>query len=260
MMMNDRGQSMITIYINKTYSTCRAVQLLCKITGIDTSIRFVQVSTEEMNSPKFLKNRNPMGEVPILETDQLKLTSVGSIMKYLCRRFNLNTWYPFDQLEQWSKMESMMDWYLQTVRPTCSQLNSALIIMNSAPNGHKQEMKQEIDIGVSKLNNYLNMLESYIENNGGYVTGDEPSIIDLLIACDLYELHCYGYICTTTNETISKWIDQLEELPQWRDVNSTIIEEGKAFQENRDNLQVLSKLDAFYPLNSYPDANSVEIS
>lgn len=72
---------------------CRRVVALLEEAGLDYELRRVAMEENEHLSPAYLKI-NPNHQVPTLQDGDLKMFESNAILRYLCVKHRLTSWYP----------------------------------------------------------------------------------------------------------------------------------------------------------------------
>lgn len=96
----------LVLHVSFMSPASRAVLLFCRLNAIDFEVKEYSMIKDEVNSTFYLKNVNPMGQVPVLQevdpdSGKVLFTLIESpaILKYLMTRGGKNDiprhWYPF---------------------------------------------------------------------------------------------------------------------------------------------------------------------
>ncbi|WP_445366667.1 glutathione S-transferase family protein [Methylomonas sp. BW4-1] len=86
---------MITLYDMPLSGNCHKVRLLLSLLELPYQIQAVDLRGGEQRSPDYLQ-RNPFGQVPVLDDDGLIIRDSQAILVYLAKRYGGETWWPDD--------------------------------------------------------------------------------------------------------------------------------------------------------------------
>ena len=96
----------LRIYRNLLSGHSHRVELLCSILGLPVELVDVDMSKGEHKAPRFLE-KNPLGQVPVVEDGDVRLRDSGAILVYLASLYDESgQWYPRDaivaaRIQQW---------------------------------------------------------------------------------------------------------------------------------------------------------------
>lgn len=86
---------MITLYDMSLSGNCHKVRLLLSLLALDYQTQPVDLRGGEQRGPGHLQ-RNPFGQVPVLEDDGLIVRDSQAISVYLAKRYGGENWWPDD--------------------------------------------------------------------------------------------------------------------------------------------------------------------
>ncbi|HLF96603.1 MAG TPA: glutathione S-transferase family protein [Methylococcaceae bacterium] len=86
---------MITLYDMPLSGNCHKVRLLLGFLALPYQTRPVDLVGGEQRSPDYLQ-RNPFGQVPVLDDDGLIIRDSQAILVYLAKRYGGEAWWPDD--------------------------------------------------------------------------------------------------------------------------------------------------------------------
>lgn len=86
---------MITLYDMSLSGNCHKVRLLLSLLALDYQTQPVDLRGGEQRGPDHLQ-RNPFGQVPVLEDDGLIVRDSQAILVYLAKRYGGENWWPDD--------------------------------------------------------------------------------------------------------------------------------------------------------------------
>jgi len=86
---------MITLYDMPLSGNCHKVRLLLSLLSLPYQTQPVNLVGGEQRSPDYLQ-RNPFGQVPVLDDDGLIIRDSQAILVYLAKRYGGEQWWPDD--------------------------------------------------------------------------------------------------------------------------------------------------------------------
>lgn len=162
----------------------------------------------ETRKPEWRAAFNPMGEAPVLEHGERKVTQSGVINTYLSRHFG--KFGPESEAEEYE----ILRWVLfdnHKLSGLLGPYRAMLVLLPNAPDpGVMKFLKGRIDGSAAVLESNLSQRP--------FVAGDRPTIADF---------SCAGYLFYPSDEIefnfsadypgIAAWMDRLRALPGWKD-------------------------------------------
>ena len=174
--------------------------------GIDCDIEHVALDQGAHMAPDFLQI-NPNHQVPTLVDGGVVLHESHAILRYLCRKHGLDTWYPIDPaaaawVDQW------LDW-------TQCRLGVATldIVYNTVFAGDAAD-KQAIERGHVLLLETAPIMEAALGKND-YLAGNTPTIADLAAASNITHLKLANAM--PDGPAIASWIDRMVKIKGFAD-------------------------------------------
>lgn len=151
--------------------------------------------------PEFL-DVNPNHQVPALRDGQFKIYESNAILRYICNKHHLKQWYPEDPkvrgvVDQW------LDWNQCRLSPTVIDIVLNKVFL--APDGDQEAIIR----GEAKLLELLPILAAGLEKTQ-YLAGDSPTIADLSVASNIFQLGLAG---KNVSGKIEGWYAQIRDLP-----------------------------------------------
>ena len=86
---------MITLYDMSLSGNCHKIRLLLSFLALPYQTQAVDLRGGEQRSPAYLQ-RNPFGQVPVLDDDGLIIRDSQAILVYLAKRYGGEQWWPDD--------------------------------------------------------------------------------------------------------------------------------------------------------------------
>ncbi len=157
----------------------RRVVSLLEAASLPYELRHVDMGKGEHLSAAYLAI-NPNHQVPTLVDGDLTLHESNAILRYLCHKHGLTDWYPADPRHR-ARVEQWLDWNQSRLSPAVVD-----IVRNKVFLGEKGD-KEAIARGEAKLRELGPILETGLRMDG-FLTGATPTIADLSVASNLFQL------------------------------------------------------------------------
>jgi glutathione S-transferase len=149
---------------------------------------------------------NPMGEIPVLEDDGVRLTQTAPILLRLAERYgrfggsNDEERYEILRWLFWDNHK--LTGYMATYR-----FQRAFM---SSPNPDVLEFLRR------RVDDFLGILEGRVRDRP-FVAGDGPTIADISMSGYLcFPKHESGYDLAASHPAIAAWLSRLSEMPGWQ--------------------------------------------
>ncbi len=126
---------------------------------------------------------NPNHQVPTLLDGDLKIHESNAILRYLCNRHALESWYPTDDGMR-GKVDQWLDWTQCRFVPTMRD-----IVLNEVFLGEKGD-KAAAQRGRKNVIELFQIIENGLSKH--YLVDDTPTIADLSLASCVYQLTFAG--------------------------------------------------------------------
>ena len=191
-----------SINVRKVVLTLRLLELPFERT--EAGGRFGVVRT-----PEYLA-RNPNALVPLLDDDGWELWESNVIVRYLAARYGDERLYPRDLRARFDA-ERWMDWQQTTLNPAGRDAFVQLIRM--APGERDQAL---IDASVAATEPLWDLLESQLSGRR-FIAGDELTIADLPIACEMHRWRGLP-LDRRALPRLDAWYERMLALPATRGV------------------------------------------
>lgn len=178
----------------------RRVVSLLEEEGIPYTKRPIAVETGEHMSPAYIAV-NPNHQVPALKVDGVTLLESNAILRFLCDKHGLDAWYPKDPLAR-ATVDQWLDWNQCRLGPSVVQL-----VMNKVFLGDKGDPKA-VEQATERLAEIFGVLEAHL-NGRNFVASDRPTIADLSIASNVFQLGFADAVPKTPN--VGAWFGRVSE-------------------------------------------------
>ena len=162
-----------------------------------------------VRTPEYLA-RNPNALVPLLDDDGWELWESNVIVRYLAARYGDERLYPRDLRARFDA-ERWMDWQQTTLNPAGRDAFVQLIRM--APGERDQPL---IDASVAATEPLWDLLESQLSGRR-FIAGDELTIADLPIACEMHRWRGLP-LDWRARPRLDAWYERMLALPATRGV------------------------------------------
>jgi len=162
-----------------------------------------------VRTPEYLA-RNPNALVPLLDDDGWELWESNVIVRYLAARYGDERLYPRDLRARFDA-ERWMDWQQTTLNPAGRDAFVQLIRM--APGERNQPL---IDASVAATEPLWDLLESQLSGRR-FIAGDELTIADLPIACEMHRWRGLP-LDWRARPRLDAWYERMLALPATRGV------------------------------------------
>ena len=178
---------------------CYKVRLFCSLLGLPLDVAPVDfMAGAHKKSP--LIERNPFGEIPILEDGNVVLRDSQAILVYLARKYGGEAWLPTDAVSMARVVEWLMVAENEIARgPNDARLHDKFGFPIDAP-AAREKAKRIFDV-----------MEAHLAKNA-WLALDRPTIAD--IACMPYvALSHEGGLSLDPYPAIRAWIARIKALP-----------------------------------------------
>jgi len=193
---------MPTLYSHPISQHCRRVIALLDEAGIPFENRHVSLDEGEHMSPDYLAV-NPNHQVPTLIDGDLVIHESNAILRYLCDKHELDTWYPRDIAAR-AATDQWLDWTQTRLGPA-----TFFVVFNTVFAGDAGDPKA-VETGHALLADLLPVLNDALATNT-YLTGDTPTIADIAAASNITHLALAD--AAPEHEHIVAWVRRVCRLP-----------------------------------------------
>jgi glutathione S-transferase len=179
------------------------VALCLELARADWAVRFVDYFNGETHTPAY-RAINVMGEAPVLEHGELRLTQSGVILDYLAERF------PQFGARNTSERREILRWLLWDNHKLTSYTATYRFYRTFAPDADPAvvaEFRKRALANLQILNDHL--------AGRTFVVADRPTIADLSICGYLYFDDELGFDWSAVPH-VDAWRNRLRELPGWK--------------------------------------------
>jgi glutathione S-transferase len=178
---------------------CYKVRLFCALLGLKpASVPVDFLAGAHKRSP--LIDRNPFGEIPILEDGDVTLRDSQAILVYLARKYGGEPWLPTEP----AAMAETVSWLMVAENEIARGPNDARL---------HDKFGYDLDVHLArrKAERILSLMEAHLKSRQWLVL-DRPTIAD--IACMPYlALGHEGGVSLEPYPAIRAWIGRIKQLP-----------------------------------------------
>ena len=157
-------------------------------------------------TPQWRANVNPMGEIPVLEEDGVRLTQTAPILLRLAERYGrFAAESPEDSFE-------LMRWLFWDNHKLTGYMATYRYNRTFTPSPDPQVLA----FYRKRIDDYLGILDRHLGNRT-FVIGNRPTIADVsLMAYLSYPGTETGYDLPASHPAIQAWLDRIARVPGWR--------------------------------------------
>lgn len=183
----------------------RRVLSLLMEARLEYQLRHVAMDQGEHLSPEFLLV-NPNHQVPTLIDGDFKLHESNAILRYLCLKHELKSWYP-EGLRTKASAEQWLDWNQCRLSPAVVDIVLNEVFLKDA--GDPSAAMS----GRKRLSELWPILEAALGSQD-FLTGPTPTIADLSLASSVFQLslatiHPHGHHTRS-------WMSRMETIEGFR--------------------------------------------
>ncbi|MBV6621384.1 MAG: glutathione S-transferase [Rivularia sp. (in: Bacteria)] len=188
------------LYDLELSGNCYKVRLFLSLLDIKCELVPVDFMAKEHKSPEFLQ-LNPLGQIPVLQDDDLVLRDSQAILVYLAKKYG-GDWFPND-----AKNMGLVTQWLSTAANEIARGPA------DARVGTKFGFGINVDIARQKAEKILPAIEKHLRLHE-WLALDYPTIAD--IACFPYiALAPEGGVSLDKYPAINQWCDRIKKLPNF---------------------------------------------
>ena len=178
---------------------CYKVRLFCALLGLKPDIEPVDMDAGAHKKNPLIE-RNPFGEIPILEHGNVTLRDSQAILVYLARKYGGERWLPTEP----AAMAEVVAWLMVAENEIARGPNDARL-------HDKFGYDLDVDLARQKSTRILGLMESHLKKHE-WLALDRPTIAD--IACMPYiALGHEGGVSLEPYPSIRAWIGRIKRLP-----------------------------------------------
>lgn len=189
------------LYSHPYSQHARRVMSLLEEADLDYIKRVVALEQGENLSHEY-RALNPNCQVPTLVDGDITLYESNAIMRYLCLKHSLHTWYP-EALPQRARVEQWLDWNQCRLGPAVLD-----IVLNKVFMGDQGDATA-IERGQNNLQALVPILDAALATQA-FIAGEHPTIADLSLASNIFQLSLADI--TPPGKHLTRWYQQISAL------------------------------------------------
>lgn len=236
----------LALYGHRLSQPSRTVEILLRELDAPYTWHTIDFANGETHEPWYAERINAFETVPALVATpgpdgDLRLGESHAIMRYLCRttatRQAADAWYPGDHdPARAARIDQWLDWHHNNVRRHdmfhhIMNLHLTLPMLKREIQANLLKPRQDgLRQGLARLEQQLETSDSAAATRPTLCGDDQPTIADLAIACELYQIVAVGYRFDRF-PGVQRWLNGVIERPHFRDVSETITEQGRTIRE-----------------------------
>jgi glutathione S-transferase len=178
--------------------------LALELSGLEWEPVFVDFFGGESRSPEF-RAKNIMGEVPLLEDGDIRLTQSGVIQQYITDKSGKFGGAPEDKYE-------VLRWVLWDNHKMSSQAGMTRFLMNFLPEDKRPQ--EVIGFMQGRLKGAYATLESHLEGRD-YIVGSGLTNADISNCGYLFYPEPFGFVRADW-PNIDRWLANIENTPGFK--------------------------------------------
>ena len=194
--------SEFTLYCFAQSGNAYKPALMLELSGADWSPRFVDFFNGETRTPAY-REINVMGEVPVLEHGERRLSQSGVILDYLATHFGRFGWNDDDERRE------VLRWLLFDNHKLTANIATLRYLIQFVKTGETPV----VEFLRGRVKGALGVLEKQLAARE-WVALDRPSIADLSLCGYLYWPDEFG-VDWADHPAVGRWLDRIRALPGW---------------------------------------------
>jgi glutathione S-transferase len=178
--------------------------LALQFSGLDWQPVFVDFFAGASRAPEF-REMNVMGEAPVLQDGDMRLTQSGAIQQYITDKSGKLGGAPEDKYE-------VLRWVLWDNHKLSSQAGMTRFLMNFLPEDKRPE--QVIGFMQGRLKAAYDTLNNHLEGRD-WIVGNDLTNADLSCCGYLYYPEPFGFD-RKDYPNIDAWLTRISDTPGWK--------------------------------------------
>lgn len=251
----------IQLYAHRLSQPSRAVEILMRELELPYAWHAVDFANGEARADWFTQRVNGLQTIPAIvvpaadragAASDFALAESHAILRYLCRTASnasvAAVWYPGDRdAERSAPIDRWMAWHHNHVR-RYDMFHAIMNLHLTLPMLKYELLADALKPLQNALRQSLGTLHAALqEQNDRDATtptlcgGAQPTLADLSIACELYQIVAVGYRFDGYPR-VARWLDAMAERAHFRSVSAEVVAQGRSI---RDESGAYLELDAF---------------
>ncbi|MAS10947.1 glutathione S-transferase family protein [Salinisphaera sp.] len=238
----------VHLYAHRLSQPSRAAEILLRELDMPYAWHTVDFANGETRTDTFAAQINPLQTIPALvvrdttaNAAPFALGESHAILRYLCRtarnRDLAAQWYPSDDAERCAPVDLWMAWHHNHVRAydmfhDIMNLHFTLPMLKyELQSTALKPLQDGLRAGLATLEHHLGHQKN--PSSGAAATlcgGEQPTLADLVIACELYQIAAVGYRFDGFPQ-LARWLEAMANRRHFRDVSQEIDAQGQTIRE-----------------------------
>jgi len=177
--------------------------LMLNLCGAKWTPRFVDFFNGETRTPEYRKNVNEMGEAPVLEFDDRRISQSGVILDYLSSVFGKFGWKDEEERRE------ILRWLLWDNHKFTSYIGTLRFLLRFQNTGETAAT----ELLRARVKTSLVILDLHLKNRK-FILGNAPTIADISACGYLYWPDEFG-MSWAEYPAIEAWLARIKALPGW---------------------------------------------
>ena len=216
---------MPTLYADFLSQPCRAIEMFCRIAGIEHDVEVLSLAKREHKSEDYINNVHKFGQVPAWkEDDGTVFTESASILRFLANQYGNTDLWPEDLIQR-QKVDCGLDFNACQVRPNLLPMIIAIIGpkffgMPEFEAKQVEERREQMNLAFDKITTLL--------GDKDFIAGDSLSLADLQIFCEVAENKVMAQADMSKYEKLEAWFNRVYENEHVKAIHDQFVETVQA--------------------------------
>lgn len=240
----------VTLYAHRLSQPSRTVEILLRELDVPYHWQEIDFANGQTREPWFAQRINALQTIPALavpadeNSDGQPAFTLGeshAILRYLCRtardRSIARKWYPGDHdAARAAQVDLWMAWHHNNVRRydmfhAVMNLHLTLPMLKyELQSTALKPLQDGLNPGLATLEQHLERQNAHARSAATLCGGEHPTLADLTIACELYQIVAVGYRFERYPQ-VAGWLDGMAQRPHFKNVSHEITEQGRATRD-----------------------------
>ncbi|XP_078043965.1 glutathione S-transferase theta-1 [Augochlora pura] len=211
----------LKFYYDLLSQPSRALYIFLKASNIPFEKKLINLMKLEHLSEDY-KKIHPFNKVPSIQHNGFNIIESVAILRYLCKEFPVaDHWYPKDSKAQ-AKVDEYLEWQHLNTRFHCGlyfRKKYLLPLLTTKPT--PPELLEKCKNNMIEC---LDLLENVWLKDKPFLIGSEPTIADLLGACEIEQVRLTGFDPREGRPHLTNWLTRVKEVtnPYYKEAHTLI--------------------------------------
>lgn len=193
-----------TLYCFKQSGHAYKVALMLNLCSAKWKPRWVDFRGGETRTPEYRANVNELGEAPVLEWNDKRLSQSGVILDYLSEQFRKFRWRDEDERRE---VYRWLFWDNHRLTSYTATLRWFVSVQKTPEAPGVEIFRTRAHAAMDILNKHL--------GNMKFAIGDRPTIADVSMCGYMYFADEFGVNWEKDYPHIGRWLNDIKALPGW---------------------------------------------